>query len=81
MSIRQNRRRRPVLVERVVALPVPAAGFESGFYLPLNDVVLGDADGAQVIANGNLAVSWLDSSFCGTVDADGVLQTVDAGVV
>lgn len=79
MNTQQNRRR-PASAERAVALPVPDAGFHSGFYLPLKDVVLGDADDAQVIANGNLVVSWLDSTFDGTVDAYGELQTVDAGV-
>lgn len=80
MSIQQNRRLRPVSTDRAIALPVPDAGFHSGLYLPFNHVILGDPDGARVIANGNFAVSWLDSTFDGVVDADGELQTVDAGV-
>ena len=40
------------------ALPLIAdEGFWMGVYHPLNDVVMAERDGVQVIANGNLAVS------------------------
>jgi len=45
-------------VDRVIDLPPPGVGFQSGVYVPLNDVVLGDTGGAQAVLNGNLAVSW-----------------------
>jgi hypothetical protein len=63
-----------------VDLPVPDAGFESGLYVPLNDVVLGDTGGAQVLVNGNLAVSWVDSTFEGELDANGELERANAGI-
>src|SRR4051794_23383391 len=58
--------------ERRIEPPSPDALFESGFYIPFNEVPLGTTGGAQVLANGNLAMSWLDSSFEGSVDAKDV---------
>ena len=63
-----------------VALPAPDEGFQNGFYVPFNDLVLGNIDDAQVVANGNLAVSWAGSTFDGTLEANDELDTFEAGV-
>lgn len=80
MSIQQPSRRRVASDERAVALPLPDAGFPHGLYLPLDNVSLGDPGDAQVTMSGNFVVSWLDSTFDGTVDADSELETFDAGI-
>lgn len=70
----------PAMSERF-DIPTPnVSSFQSGFYLPLNDVPLGKPNGAQLLANGNVAVSWADSSFAGEVDQNGVLVDFDAGI-
>jgi hypothetical protein len=67
----QLRRGRSCRVERRIEPPPSDAVFESGFYIPFNDVPIGDSGGPQVVANGNLAVSWVGSSFEGSVDENG----------
>jgi hypothetical protein len=49
-------------------------------YLPLNDVPLGEPVGAQAVANGNLAVSWLEPTFEGMVDAADELESFNGDV-
>jgi hypothetical protein len=64
----------------VSELPAPDDGFQDGIYLPFNDLVLGETDGVQVLANGNLAVSWAGSSFAGAIDENDQLETFEAGI-
>ena len=59
---------------------VPDLGFYQGFYLPFNDLPLGDVGDAPVLANGNLAVTWADSTFAGTLVYDETLESFDAGI-
>jgi hypothetical protein len=66
--------------DQVIDLPAPGVGFQSGVYVPLNDVVLGDTGGARLVMTGNLAVSWADSTFEGTLTCDDEVEQVDAGV-
>lgn len=66
-----------LLVAASVALPAPGGAFESGLYLPINDLLMVDRDDVQVVANGNLALSWVDSTFEGTVDDDDQLDSFD----
>jgi hypothetical protein len=68
------------LVAASTVLPPPAGDFQSGVYLPFNDVLLFDQNGVQVVANGNLALSWVDATFQGTVDEDDQLEDFDAGI-
>lgn len=51
-----------------------------GIYHPLNDVIIAERDGIQVVANGNLAVSVGEAEFEGTVDADSQLDDFRARV-
>ena len=53
-----------------VPLPVNIDGFQDGFYVPIDDVVLGDAGDASVVANGNLAVTWAGSTLEPTFNED-----------
>jgi hypothetical protein len=55
-------------------------GFWMGIYHPLNNVVLAERDGIQLVANGNLALSFADSNFEGTLDANNELDTFRAQV-
>ena len=55
-------------------------GFWMGVYHPLNNVIMAEADGIQVVANGNLALSFADSNFEGTLDANNELDTFRANV-
>jgi hypothetical protein len=55
-------------------------GFWMGVYHPVNDVVMAERDGVQVIANGNLAVSVGEADFEGTLDADSHLDRFHARV-
>ena len=59
---------------------VPYEGFEQGFYLPVNDVVLVDQAGIKVLANGNVALSFAGSHFDGTLDAQNQLDNFEADV-
>ena len=59
----------------VISALVGEDGFWQGGYFPLNDVVLVERDDVRVIANGNLALSFIDSHFEGTLDADHELDT------
>ena len=55
-------------------------GFWMGIYHPLNNVILAERDGIQLVANGNLAVSIGEAEFEGTVDADSQLDDFRARV-
>jgi hypothetical protein len=59
---------------------VPYEGFEQGFYLPINDLLLVDQAGIQVTANGNVALSFAGSSFDGTLDVNDELDDYTADV-
>jgi hypothetical protein len=53
-------------VERALALP--EGPFESGIYFPLDQVEIAASDAASGVLNGNLALSWVGSTFEGTLD-------------
>jgi hypothetical protein len=73
--------RRPARpVERALPPPAPDTAFESGLYLPLDQIEIAVAGGAAAVLNGNLAVSWVDSTFDGALDADDQLESARAGV-
>ena len=61
-----------------VLLPVNIDGFQDGFYVPIDDVVLGDAGDASVVANGNLAVTWAGSRLEPTFNEDDALTEFDS---
>ena len=61
-----------------VPLPVNLLGFQDGLYMPIDDVVLGDAGDASVVANGNLAVTWAGSNLRPTLDEDDALTEFDS---
>lgn len=62
----------------LVDLPFPAGGFRDGVYVPIDEQVLGDGSGgAQVVANGNLAVTWAGSDFAATFDENDELERID----
>jgi hypothetical protein len=61
-----------------VPLPVNIEGFQDGLYMPIDDVVLGDAGDASVVANGNLAVTWAGANLEPTFDEDGRLTEFDS---
>ena len=61
-----------------VELPVNIDGFQDGFYVPIDDVVLGDAGDASVVANGNLAVTWVGSRLEPTFNEDDALTEFDS---
>ena len=64
-----------------IASPLIAdEGFWMGIYHPLNDVVMAERDGVRLVANGNLAVSFADSDFEGTLNSDGELDKFRAQV-
>jgi hypothetical protein len=62
------------------ATVVPYTGFEQGFYLPVNDLLLVDQAGIQVVANGNVALSFAGSQFEGTLDGNDELDDFRADV-
>jgi hypothetical protein len=59
-------------------LPVNVEGFQDGLYMPIDDLVLGEAGDASVVANGNLSVTWAGSSLAPTVDEEGTLTEFDS---
>jgi hypothetical protein len=63
-----------------VSLEASVGGFQSGFYLPINDVVMAQRGGVRVVANGNLALSFVDSSFSGALDADDEIDNYRAAI-
>lgn len=75
-----NRRRRVRPFERTLGPPPPDAVFESGLYLTLDQVEITEAGGAPVVLNGNLALSWVKSTFEGTLDANSELENASARV-
>jgi hypothetical protein len=79
VSSRPGSRRPFRPIERQLEPPATDAVFESGLYLPLDQIELAEAGGAPLVVNGNLAVSWVDSTFSGTV-ADDQLEQAGAGV-
>jgi hypothetical protein len=79
VSSRSGRRRPFRLIERELEPPATDAVFESGLYLPLDQIELAEAGGAPLVVNGNLAVSWVDATFNGTV-ADDQLEQAEASV-
>jgi hypothetical protein len=48
--------------------------------VPINDLRLGGANDAQVVANGNVSLSWAASTFEGTLDTADELDDFDAKV-
>ena len=62
----------------LVDLPLPTGGFQDGVYVPIDEQVLGDGSGgAQVVANGNLSVTWAGSDFAATFDENDELERID----
>ena len=49
-----------------------AADFDSGVYVPINDEVLFEVNGARAVANGNVMFSFDHAEFDGEVDAEAV---------
>ncbi len=68
MSTTSSRRRRVHPFERSLEPPAPEAVFQDGIYLPFDRFALTEADGAAVVLNGNLSLSWVDSTFEATLD-------------
>ena len=67
--------------ETAVELVAVDGGFASGLYLPLNDVRLGRRADVQTVLNGNLALSWAESTFSGFVDDTAQhVERFDAGI-
>jgi hypothetical protein len=62
----------------VAASAVLYEGFEQGFYLPVNDLILVDQAGIQVKANGNVALSFANPHFEGTLDVNDELDDFEA---
>ncbi len=63
------------------AAPLSTPGdFQSGIYTPFNDVPLFSLNGAQGVANGNAAISFVSPSFAGTLDANDQLDTFNATI-
>ena len=79
MTVADRCRLRRMPTERRLELPLDTA-FESGFYIPIDDVELGASRAARVVANGNLSVSWVDSTFTGSLDANDEPQDAGARV-
>jgi hypothetical protein len=64
-----------------VASPLIAdEGFWMGIYHPINNVVLAEREGIRLVANGNLALSFAETDFEGTLDANNELDTFRAKV-
>ena len=61
-----------------VPLPVNIDGFQDCFYVPIDDVVLGDSGDASVVANGNLSVTWAGSTLEPTFNEDDALTEFDS---
>ena len=57
-----------------------SAGFESGYYLPFNNVLLASADGAKAVANGNAALTFIEPVFDGTLDENDQLATFSSTI-
>src|SRR5262245_17675987 len=55
-------------------------GFWMGVYHPFNNVILAERDDIQLVANRNLSLSFADSDFEGTLDANSELDTFRARV-
>ncbi|NUO54142.1 MAG: hypothetical protein HOV80_35290, partial [Polyangiaceae bacterium] len=53
------------------ALMTPAGDFESGVYVPVDELPLGSWNGAQAVANGNVAFTFVAPTFEGVLDDDG----------
>ena len=75
-----DRRRRARPVERALQPPVPGAAFQDGLYIPLDQIEITESGGAAAVLNGNLAVSWVGSTFDGSLDDDEQLESARAGV-
>ena len=63
-----------------MASVVPYQGFDQGFYLPVDDLVLVDTGGLQVVANGNVALSFAGSQFDGSLDQNDQLDDFEADI-
>ena len=55
----------------LVEASLMSPSFHSGLYVPFDDLAVGLGD-AQVVANGNAALSFVAPNFDGTVDGDEV---------
>ena len=53
--------------------------FQSGLYVPLDNVSIGTTQGAEAVANGNIAISFADTTMGGTVDENDALESFDSG--
>ena len=60
------------------ALPVDVGTFQDGAYVPIDDVVLGEAGDARVVANGNLALTWAGTDIAPTFDENQQLVAFDS---
>ena len=58
-------------------LPVPTGGFASGVYLPLNDWPVAGSGSGALLLNGNLSLTWADTTMNPTVDEQGHLTALD----
>jgi hypothetical protein len=66
--------------EHEILPPLLDTPFEQGVYLPLNGIELAEIGQASVVVNGDLAVSWVGSTFTGEVDEDGEPRDADVRV-
>ncbi len=62
------------------ALMTPAGDFESGVYVPIDELALASWNGAQVVANGNAALSFVAPTFDGALDEDGNVSNFSSAI-
>lgn len=61
-------------------LPLPAGGFHDGFYVPIDNLPIGEPGDASVVANGNVALTWAGSTFEGTLDENDELESFESDI-
>ncbi len=61
-------------------LPPPIGGFASGVYIPLNDWPVSGAGSGALLLNGNLSLTWADTSLEPTVDEQGQLTELETAL-
>jgi hypothetical protein len=61
------------------ALPARAE-FESGIYVPFNDVPVISQDGAAGLVNGNAAIAFVAPTFAGVLDDDGAVASFSSTI-
>lgn len=58
-------------------LPIPTGKFQSGVYLPLNDWPVAGSGPGALLLNGNLSLTWADSSLSPTLDENDQLTALE----